>query len=74
MTSKANKKKIEDLVEYLNDCNHSYYVLNDPKISDYEFDMKMKELEALEAEIASRDEVLATGNAQCNCCPTRRKW
>ena len=50
MTSKANKKKIEDLVEYLNDCNHSYYVLNDPKISDYEFDMKMKELEALEAE------------------------
>lgn len=50
MTSKANKKKIEELVDFLNDCNHSYYVLNDPKISDYDFDMKLKELEALEAE------------------------
>jgi len=50
MVSKSNKKKIEELVEFLNDCNYSYYVLNDPKISDYDFDMKLKELETLEAE------------------------
>jgi DNA ligase (NAD+) len=29
--------------------NYNYYVLDNPTISDYEFDMKLKELEALEA-------------------------
>jgi DNA ligase (NAD+) len=28
--------------------NHAYYVLNEPQISDYEFDMLLKELELLE--------------------------
>ena len=30
--------------------NYNYYVLNNPEISDYEFDQKLKELESLEAE------------------------
>jgi DNA ligase (NAD+) len=41
-------KKIESLREELRAHNHNYYVLDKPIISDYEFDMKLKELEALE--------------------------
>ena len=48
--TEEQKKKIEQLVEQLNDANHRYYVLNDPVMSDYEFDMKLKELESLENE------------------------
>ena len=44
------KEKIEELTEELNEHNHRYYVLNKPVISDYEFDMKMKELQELEEE------------------------
>ncbi len=32
----------------LHDHNYRYYILDDPIISDYEFDMKLKELQALE--------------------------
>ena len=42
-------ERIDALREELNRHNHNYYVLNAPEISDQEFDMLMKELEALEA-------------------------
>ena len=42
------KEKIESLREELQDHNYRYYVLDSPIISDYEFDMKLKELQALE--------------------------
>lgn len=42
--------RIKELREQLNRHNHNYYVLNAPEISDKEFDMLMKELEALEAQ------------------------
>jgi DNA ligase (NAD+) len=42
------KKKIEDLTKQLETHNYNYYVLSNPTISDYEFDMLLKELEALE--------------------------
>lgn len=45
-----NKKRIEELVEKLNEANRRYYVENDPIMSDYEFDMELKELESLEQE------------------------
>ncbi len=41
-------KRIDQLREELNRHNYYYYVLSQPMISDYEFDMKMKELEELE--------------------------
>lgn len=44
------KERIDYLVEYLNYCNHQYYVFNEPVITDYEFDMFLKELESLEKE------------------------
>lgn len=41
--------KIVALTRELNEHNHKYYVLAEPTISDYEFDMLLKELEKLEA-------------------------
>ena len=40
---------IQQLREELNQHNHNYYVLDNPTISDMEFDMKLKELQELEA-------------------------
>ena len=45
-----DQRKIEELREELRQHNYSYYVLDKPVISDYEFDMKLKELQKLEAE------------------------
>jgi len=42
------EKEINQLREELRQHNHNYYVLDTPTISDYEFDMKLKELQALE--------------------------
>tara|TARA_R110002073_G_scaffold8207_7_gene45917 strand:- start:27042 stop:29039 length:1998 start_codon:yes stop_codon:yes gene_type:complete len=42
------KEKIQILREELRQHNHNYYVLDNATISDYEFDLKLKELEALE--------------------------
>lgn len=43
------KERIEELRRLLNKYNHQYYVLNDPTVSDRDFDLLLKELEALEA-------------------------
>lgn len=42
------KERINALSEELHQHNYNYYVLNSPTISDYEFDMKLKELQSLE--------------------------
>ena len=42
--------KITLLRKELNEHNYNYYVLDKPVISDFEFDQKLKELEALETE------------------------
>lgn len=42
--------KINALREELREHNYKYYVLDEPSISDYEFDMKLEELQKLEAE------------------------
>lgn len=39
---------IEVLVKLLNEANYKYYVLCEPTMSDYDFDMNLKELERLE--------------------------
>lgn len=41
--------RIRQLRQELHAHNHSYYVLNNPTVSDYEFDMLIKELEELES-------------------------
>ena len=44
------RKRAEELTELLDKYTYQYYVLDDPEVSDYEFDMLMQELKALEAE------------------------
>jgi len=44
------QQKITDLREELREHNYSYYVLDNAIISDYEFDIKLKELQKLEAQ------------------------
>ncbi len=43
------QQKITSLREELSEHNYRYYVLDQPSITDYEFDMKLKELQQLEA-------------------------
>ena len=43
------QERILQLRRELHGHNHNYYVLNSPAISDYEFDMLLKELQELEA-------------------------
>lgn len=48
MNSEDAFKKISELRFELDEHNYNYYVLNQPTISDFDFDMKLKELEKLE--------------------------
>jgi len=57
------KQRIEQLRRELHEHNYKYYVLNQPSISDYDFDMLMRELQDLEA----RHPELADANS-----PTQR--
>lgn len=50
MTKENIQKRIEELRAQLDEHNHNYYVLSQPTISDYDFDMLLKELEKLEKE------------------------
>ncbi len=43
------EKRIEELRKLLNDASYKYYVLDAPDISDYDYDMALRELETLEA-------------------------
>lgn len=42
------QQQILKLRDELNEHNYNYYVLDQPTISDYDFDLKLKELQALE--------------------------
>lgn len=48
MTKQEAEKKIKELSLKLDEHNYKYYVLAQPSISDYEFDMMMEELIKLE--------------------------
>ena len=50
------KQRIDELRRELNQHNYNYYVMNAPVISDRDFDMLMKELEALEREHPELDD------------------
>jgi len=53
------RQRILELRDEINRHNHSYYVLNAPSISDYDFDMLLKELEQLEKENPEFDDPLS---------------
>ena len=50
MNKNEAKKQIQKLRDEINYHNYKYYVENNPVISDYEYDMLLKKLEALETE------------------------
>lgn len=50
MNKDEARKAINELTEELHRHNYNYYVIARPEISDYEFDIKLKELEKLEKE------------------------
>ena len=52
----TDKEKIEQLRKELREHNYNYYVLDNPTISDYEFDIKLKELQDLEAQHPELDD------------------
>ncbi len=43
------KRRYQELVAQLNHHSHLYYTLDSPEISDYDYDMLMQELKAIEA-------------------------
>ena len=43
------KEKMDTLTNQLNEANYQYYVLDDPKMLDFEYDRMLRELENLEA-------------------------
>lgn len=48
MEKSLAKQRILELSAELHEHNHKYYVLSEPSISDFEFDIKLKELQTLE--------------------------
>ena len=44
------KQRIRELTEILEEANYRYYVLDDPTMPDYEYDMLLRELEDLESQ------------------------
>ncbi|MFT7344958.1 MAG: DNA ligase (NAD+), partial [Lentimonas sp.] len=50
MESTQAKKQIEALTKEINALNHAYYIENESKISDYDFDQKLIELQQLESQ------------------------
>ena len=53
------KQQIEQLRAEIEAHNHAYYVENRPTIYDYDFDMLLKQLEALEREHPEYDDPLS---------------
>ena len=50
MDKSSAEKRIEELSEIIEEHSYKYYVLDNPDISDYDFDMLMQELKSLEEE------------------------
>ena len=50
MNKEEAKDRIEALTEEINNHNYNYYVLDNPVIEDYEYDLLMQELRRLEEE------------------------
>src|ERR1039457_292068 len=50
MYKEEARKRITDLSDQIRRNNYNYYILSQPSISDYEFDMLLEELIRLEKE------------------------
>lgn len=50
MTESQAKERINQLTEVIEKHNYNYYVMDNPTVTDYEYDMLMRELKGLEAQ------------------------
>ncbi|WMJ23369.1 NAD-dependent DNA ligase LigA [Paludicola sp. MB14-C6] len=50
MNYEKASQRITELKEIINNSNYNYYVLDNPTISDFDYDMYLRELETLEAQ------------------------
>lgn len=50
MSKEITKKRIEEIRDLLNTFNYQYHVLDNPSVSDAEYDRNMQELIKLEEE------------------------
>ncbi|MCQ2251463.1 MAG: NAD-dependent DNA ligase LigA [Bacteroidales bacterium] len=50
------QNRIQELRDFVNRCNYQYYVLSNSIVSDYEFDMRLRELQDLEAQYPEYDD------------------
>lgn len=57
MNEEEARKRVIFLRDRLNEHNYRYYVLSQPAISDFEYDMLMKELEKLEKKFPEFDDI-----------------
>ena len=48
LNARTDEERIEELRELLRYHGRRYYVMDDPEISDYDYDMLMQELKQLE--------------------------
>ena len=48
MNEQEVKIRIKELTDLINQYNYNYYTLSQPTVSDFNFDMMLKELESLE--------------------------
>ncbi len=75
MEKEKSKIRIIELRSMLNDANRRYYVDNAPIFSDYEFDMLMKELEALEKQYPEfADQNSPTRNVGSDISKSRKEF
>lgn len=56
MTKQEIQSRILELREFINRCNYNYYVLSASDVSDYEFDVKLRELQDLETQNPELDD------------------
>ena len=49
MTPEQARQRIEDLRRELQQHNYNYYVKSEPRISDFEYDLLINELQTLES-------------------------
>ncbi|MCQ2252444.1 MAG: NAD-dependent DNA ligase LigA [Bacteroidales bacterium] len=56
MTKQEIQSRILELREFINRCNYNYYVLSASDVSDYEFDVKLRELQDLEIQNPELDD------------------
>ena len=69
------KQQIEQLTRELEHAGYLYYVLDNPEMSDYDYDHKLRQLEELEAQypqyaspLSPTRRVGLSGEAYCGYC------